>query len=185
MALLIRTIRRAAALTLCLALAPPQARAQADALEYAVKANDLYKFGPFVEWPAGVFAAPGSPFNVCVFGEDPFRRVLDEAVRGQVVVGHPVVVRRLQAAPAAPDCQVLYLARSRAHKPSDVLAALRGAPVLTVTDASQGFGGGIVHFVLRGGHVRFGIDQDGARAAGLKISSKLLALAVPAGPQGE
>lgn len=184
MALLKGAVLRATA-ALVLLLTPGGARAQADALEYAVKANDLYKFGPFVEWPVAVFPAATSPFNVCVFGDDPFRRILDDAVRGQAVTGHPVVVRRVQSAPAAPDCQVLYVARSRRTKPADVLAALRGAPVVTVTDQSQGFAGGIIHFVLRGGHVRFGIDQDGARAAGLKISSKLLALAVPLGPGGD
>lgn len=160
--------------------APVAARAQdAPDLEYAVKANYLYKFAPFVEWPPRAFAAAGAPFTVCVFGEDPFGRALDEAVRGQTVAGRPVVVRRLQAAAAAPACNVLYVGRSRTQAPGDVLRITHGAPVLTVTDDRQGVGGGIVHFVLRGGRVRFSLDLAQARSSGLVLSSKLLSLAVP------
>jgi hypothetical protein len=36
----------------------------------------------------------------------------------------------------------------------------------------------MIHFVTQGGRVRFQIDEGTARASGLKISSKLLALAV-------
>ena len=173
--------RLAAGSAVACALALPGGVAWADSagLEYAVKANFLYKFGPFVDWPPRSFPSPASPFNVCVFGDEPFHQSLDDAVRGQAVIGHPVVVRRLRVVTADPGCQVLYVGRSKTQKPAEVLEALRHSPVLTVTDESQGFSGGLIHFVLRGGHVRFGIDLEGARASGLKISSKLLALAVP------
>jgi hypothetical protein len=178
--------RRAAGLAAALACAlPAAAQAQSGGLEYAIKANFLYKFGPFVDWPPRAFPTAASPFNVCVFGDEPFHQALDDAVRGQAVTGHPVVVRRLRVVPAEPDCQVLYVGRSKTQKPAEVLEALRHSPVLTVTDESQGVGGGLIHFVLRGGRVRFGIDADAARVSGLKISSKLMALAVPLGTAGD
>lgn len=166
----------AAWVALGLALAPP-ARAEG-ALEYAVKAAYLYKFAPFVDWPSSAFAAPTSPFTVCVFGEDPFGGALEEAVRGQSVVGRRVLVRRLGQVSGDPGCQVLYVGRSSRQPPAEVLRILRGAPVLTVTDEAQGVSGGIVQFVLRGGHVRFALDAEQARVSGLGLSSKLLALAV-------
>lgn len=158
--------------------------AQPAALEYAVKANFLYKFGPFVEWPSQAFASPSSPFNVCVAGEDPFGSALDDAVRGQTVEGHPVVVRRLKTVSASPPCHVLYVGRSPDQKPADIMRLVRGTPVLTVTDEQLGTFGGIVHFVLRQGRVRFGVDAGTAQADGLAISSKLLQLAVPVGGAG-
>jgi hypothetical protein len=156
--------------------------AQPAALEYAVKANYLYKFGPFVGWPSDAFANAGSPFKVCVLGEDPFGAALDEATRGQTVAGHPVVVRRLQGVSVNPDCHVVYVGRSRAQKPAEVLRMLRDQPVLTVTDEGQGVTGGIIHFVLRDGRVRFEIDTGAAQVSGLALSSKLLGLAAP--PRG-
>jgi len=154
-------------------------RAQDASLEYAVKANFLFKFGPFVEWPPRVFASATSAFNICVVGQDPFGPALDDAVRGQTIDGRPIVVRRLRTVSAEPACHVLYLGRSPDQKPSEILRLVRGAPVLTVTDEGAGTGGGILHFVLRQGRVRFGVNVGPAQTSGLTISSKLLGLAVP------
>ncbi|CAN7326396.1 YfiR family protein [Phenylobacterium sp. LjRoot225] len=154
-------------------------RAQDASLEYAVKANFLFKFGPFVEWPPRVFASATAPFNICVVGQDPFGPALDDAVRSQTIDGHPIAVRRLRTVSAEPPCHVLYVGRSPDQKPSDILRIVRGAPVLTVTDEGVGTGGGIVHFVLRQGRVRFGVNSGSAQTSGLTISSKLLGLAVP------
>jgi hypothetical protein len=158
------------------------ARAQASgpALEYAVKANYLYKFGPFVSWPDGAFASGASPFNICVLGQDPFGRVLDDAVAGQAVGGHPIAVRRPAAgAYAAAGCHVVYVGRPHGKSVPDVLRTLRSVPVLTVTDQRNGGGSGIIHFVLRDGRVRFALDARAAQANGMTLSSKLQALATP------
>ena len=159
----------------------PAVAADSPTLEYAVKANYLYKFGPFVDWPAEAFPGPAAPFNVCVVGEDPFGAVLDEAVKGQTVQGRPVSVRRLQAVAGETGCQVLYLGRSKTQTTADALKAVRAEPVLTVTDERLGGAGGIVHFVLKDGRVRFSLSPAAAQTAGLTLSSKLLALRVGAG----
>ncbi len=163
-------------MVLTLGMFTPAPAAVAPALEYAVKANYLYKFGPFVEWPASAFATPTAPFNVCVLGNDPFGTALDDAVRGQTISGHPVAVRRLQRVSGNPDCHVLYMGRSGTQKTAEALRMLRDMPVLTVTDEQQGVDGGIVHFVLQNGRVRFVIDTAAAQASGLVLSSKLLGL---------
>lgn len=170
-----RGLGAAAGVALGLAGGPVAAQG---ALEYAVKAAYLYKFAPFVVWPPGAFPSPTSPFTVCVSGEDPFGPLLEEAVRGQSVVGRRVVVRRLLQVSGDPGCQVLYVGRSTSQPPALVLRMVRNLPVLTVTDEAQGVSGGIVQFVLRNGHVRFALDADQARASGLGLSSKLMALAV-------
>ena len=57
--------------------------------------------------------------------------------------------------------------------------SLRAAAVLTVTDGSQpSQPAGIVNFVVRDNRLRFEIDAETAEAAHLRISSKVLALAV-------
>jgi hypothetical protein len=178
-----RRTRAGIALAVAASLAAPAfgqaAAAQPGALEYAVKANYLYKFAPFVEWPARVFASAASPFNICVLGADPFGRALDEAVRGQRIEGRAISVRRLRSAADVDDCHVLYLGRQPPQAADQTLKALRGTPVLTVTDAGQGVQGGIVHFVLVEGRVRFSLDPNQAQANGIVLSSKLRALAAP------
>lgn len=155
-------------------LAPAQA-AQATP-EYVVEAAYLYKFTPFVEWPASAFASPDSPFYICVLGADPFGDSLNQALAGHSVGGHPVRVRRLQSADGAEDCHILYSGSSRAQAAA-AFSRVRGAPVLTVSEQSLGPSGGVVQFLVRDGHVRFTIDAGAAAANKVVISAKLLSLA--------
>jgi hypothetical protein len=157
------------------AAAPPAA------LEYAVKASYLYKFTPFVQWPAAMFDTPMSPFNLCVLGQDPFGPLLDQAVDGQMVESHPIVVRRIARLPPGESCHLVYLGRSSEPDPAAAPMAVPDGPVLTVTDEKAGTSGGVIHFVLRAGRVRFEIDPAEAAARGVTLSSKLLSLALPRG----
>jgi hypothetical protein len=154
------------------------APAKADTLEYAVKAAYLFKFTPFVEWPSSAFAAPSSPFYVCVFGSDPFGPTLDQALNGHQVGEHPVKVRRLLAdLVGVSDCHILYIGASPVALATAAVDKLRGTPVLTVTEQGLGVSGGIVQFVIKDGHVRFTIDAAAAAANRMMISAKLLSLA--------
>ena len=169
-----------AALAAALALArAPSGAAYAQFQEFQVKAAYLYKFAPFVDWPAAAFPSPASPFVLCVAGEDPFGPMLDRAVAGQKIGTHPVRVRRLAKADKTAGCHILYFGGSKAQQVADGLADVRGAPVLTVTDgALPGEDRGVIHFVVRDRNVRFEIDDSAAARNGLTISSKLLSLAV-------
>jgi YfiR/HmsC-like len=165
-----------------LALLPaPAGAGDREALEIAVKATYLYKLPQFVSWPAG--SLPSTSFVLCVIGRGPFGSLLDQAVAGQKVQQRPIVVRHYRVIDANPGCQLMYVAGSAAQSVASELAAVRGTPVLTVTDGQQVRSAeGIVNFVLVDGRVRFQINQGGAGANGLVISSKLLSLAVGATP---
>jgi len=155
------------------------APAQEGRLEAAVKATYLYKFGPYVEWPANAFQEPAGALNLCVVGEDRLGRVLDEAVAGQEIAGRPIAVHRLPVAAREAGCQVMYIGGSRRQTVAEALEAVRGMPVLTVTDAAQDPAApGIIHLVLQDNRVRFEIDERKAAEGGIRISSKLLDLAI-------
>jgi len=156
----------------------PSVHAQAHAPEYAVKAAYLYKFAPFVIWPASAFPSASSPFYVCVQGDDPFDGALDQAVSGQRVEGHPAVVRRLKSIDGTTGCHILYLGGSRKQSAADAMRSIRGEPILTVTDQVQGVAGSVIKFVVKDSRVRFEIDVEAASANRVSISSKLLSLAL-------
>jgi YfiR/HmsC-like len=143
-----------------------------DALETGVKATYLYKFAPFVEWPANAFPSPESPITICVVGADPFGAALDEVAQRQRVGGRPLAVRHLASVARDSGCQIAYLDDAQAP------AALHGEPVLTVTDGAAEGAHGIVNFVIKEGRVRFTIDNRAAEESHIDISSKLLSLAV-------
>lgn len=148
------------------------APAPAQALEYAVKAAFLTKFGAFVSWPGG----SSGPVRLCVVGNDPFGAKLDQAA--QSAGGQAITIRRMSAVDRGSDCDVVYAAGSQRQSVGQTLAAVRGTPVLTVTDASAGGARGMIHFVLFQDRVRFHIDSTQASQGGITISSKLLSLAL-------
>lgn len=160
-------------LTALLLLAVPGYSQARNPLELAVKATYLYKFAPFVEWPEGAFESPNSPMAICVVGSDPFGVTLDQVVARQRMAEHPIVVRRL-AAPAT-GCHIVFIGGNEAFI-TQALDAVRGTPVLTVTDAAPG-SRGIINFVIDANHVRFEIDDAAAARNRLLVSSKLLRLA--------
>jgi hypothetical protein len=152
-------------------------------LEYAVKATYLYKFAPFVHWPENVLAA-GASFDICVVGRDPFGALLDDAVRGEQVRGHPILVRRLPEISRGSGCEIVFAGGSSAQSIQEILDAVAGEPVLTVTDVALGrTANGIVHFVILDDRVRFEIDDRAAAENGLMISSKVLSLALAVRPR--
>jgi len=143
--------------------------------EYQVKAAFLLNFTKFVDWPAGEFAAPESPLNICIEGGDPFGTFLDQIVAGEAVDGHKLVVSRVTRHPST-ACQVIFI--SSAEKDRAALVQALGPGVLTVSDGEDfSRDGGIVAFVIDNRRVRFDINQSAAEKAGLKISSKLLTVA--------
>ena len=155
----------------------------AGALELAVKSTYLYKFQPFVTWPDQAFPSPTSPFNLCIVGDDPFGAVIDRAIAGQSAGPHAMAVVRLRT--AAPDvhCQIMYVGTHDPQTALQSLAAVRGMPVLTVTDSTHDAAAkGIINFVIVENRVRFEIDTEAAMRNGLSISSKLLSLALSVGP---
>jgi hypothetical protein len=161
-----------------LALSTASVLAQTPSLEYAVKATYLYKFIPFVDWPPGSFSAPDAPVNLCIIGHDPFGDLLDRAIAGVTVGGHPIALRRLPVARRDEGCHVMFLGGSDAQSIPEALAAVRGAPVLTITDsADSGDASGIVNFVLADNRVRFQIDERAAAENRLGMNAKLLSLA--------
>jgi hypothetical protein len=161
------------ALTAAMAAAPASA-----APEFQVKADYLYKFAAFVEWPPGRLPQPDSPVNICVVGFDPFGAYLERAIVGEKVGERPLIARRLERAHPDAGCHIAYIAGSRIQSVAEGLEVLRGAPVLTVTDQKMASARGAIHFVVNRGRVRFHINDTSATANGLVISSKLKQLAL-------
>lgn len=146
--------------------------------EQAVKAAFLPKFPRYVQWPAPAAPERAAPFQLCIIGHDPFGALADRSAASESIEGHGVAVRRMANVEEAAGCHVAYVRGGNGEETAGLLRALRGRPILTVTDARAGPQRGMVHFTISGGRVRFFIDEAVARAHGLTVSSRLLALAI-------
>jgi len=146
--------------------------------EYQMKAAYLYNFAKFVDWPTNALPSVDSPIVIGVLGNDPFGGLLDNTVQNKKIDGHPLEVRRMRTPAEAKTCQVLFISSSEQKRWLEISATLDGAGVLTVTENWDRFTeeGGMINLFMKGKRVYFDINNDRARTAGLKISSKLLQL---------
>lgn len=146
--------------------------------EYQVEATYLYNFSQFVQWPAQ--AAPKSnSFDICVLGQDPFGPTLNKILADETIAGKRVVAKRVPTPQEAVTCRVLYISSSESSRVTEILTALEGASVLTVSDLPQFTErGGMLQFLLTEDRVRFEVNLAAAKRAGLSLSSELLKVAV-------
>ena len=152
--------------------------AQETGREYDVKASFVFNFARFVVWPATAFSSPGAPIVLCLIGGDPFDGALDRIVAGRLVNGLPLEVSRRSTGDRLPGCHIVFVSRDSERDVERVLTALVGVPALVVGDM-DGFArrGGTVNLFLDNRRVRFEINVEAAGRHGLRLSSKLLALA--------
>jgi hypothetical protein len=147
-------------------------------MEYPVKLAFLYNFTKFVEWPADSYSDSRAPLEICVVGDDPFDRNLEGELRTRSAGGHPVEVRNMRSSGSLRKCHVVFVPVSEKDRASGIMKALDGSSALTVGDW-EGFAeeGGIISLTIEEDKLHFEINPLAAERAGLKISSKLLALA--------
>jgi hypothetical protein len=142
--------------------------------EYDLKAAFLFNFAQFVVWPPDS-SDSGTPFVIGVIGEDPFGGSLDAMVEGETVHGRPIATRRGIDIDDARACQVLFVSRAQSARLDAIFSALKGASVLTVSDAEDfAARGGIIGFSTQDKKLRLQINAAAAEMARLSISSKLL-----------
>jgi hypothetical protein len=159
--------------------APLAAQSPSTPTEFDVKAAYLYNFAKFVQWPGDAARRDTRTFHVCVIGADPFGPVLDRVVAGGSINGRTVVARRVAAAQEARSCHILFLGGKDERLAVETLDALGRADVLTVSDLPEFTRrGGMIQFIVQGARVRFEVNLDRARDAGLMLSSELLRVAL-------
>jgi hypothetical protein len=171
-------IAAAAFLLMVNAWSDPVAPAEIQTTEYAIKAAFLCKFGNYVEWPAQPTPTPASVFGIGVVASDAVVDELTRAAHGQTVNGRPIAVRRLGGGDPVNGLDIVFVARSHAARLAETLTAVRGQPILTVTESDRGIpAGSIVNFVVVADKVKFDIALEQAEQSNLKISARLLGVA--------
>ncbi len=148
--------------------------------EHLVKAAFLYNFLKFAEWPAPSGAAALGELRIGILAGRSFAEAADKTLAGKTAKGLPVRVRRLEGiGQIAGDGDAPHLLFVEgAGKSREAIAAVAGRPVLTVGEGAEFCRqGGMIALVREGNRLRFEINQRAAERAGVRLSSKLLALA--------
>lgn len=160
-------------------------RAQSASESYsadAVRAAYLVNFIRFTEWPAS--SDTDGPIIIGVAGSRELEDYLWKTTDGKSLNGRRVRILRLAVPNDAAQCHLIYInptpsrAESVPVSTQEWLQAVKGRPVLTVSQLNTFLReGGIINFYTEGNRLHFEISPDAADAAGLRLSSRLLALA--------
>jgi YfiR/HmsC-like len=176
----------AAMVWLACAVGAPSASAQAAppvaASERSVKAAYLYRFLSYVEWPAAVLPA-GAPLVIGLLGAEDVAQELEQIVRNRPGDDRPVALRRLGAGDSWIGVHVLYLGEDGIARAQQVMKALHDRSVLTVSDGDRAVERGIIIGLVQvDSRLRFEVNAEAAERSGLKLSSRLLTVALRVRP---
>ena len=145
--------------------------------EYLLKAAFIYKFINFVEWPEPLLQQDNY-FNLCILGKNPFGEAI-YVFEGKEIRNRILRVRLINSPSEAKQCRILYISPSNRKVVKRIINKIASQPVLTIGDF-KGFSekGGMINLLKISNRIRFEINLSSVRKAGLRISSKLLRLAV-------
>ena len=116
---------------------------------------------------------------LCVFGNDPFDGGLEKLAKNHTVGGHTIQVKHIVTLESVPSCHIVFVGAPEPAPVRDIVTAAENASVLLVGDSADfAKRGGTMNFFTEKGKVRFAINRRAADAAGLKVSSRMLRLAV-------
>jgi hypothetical protein len=103
---------------------------------------------------------------------------LQHVIEGKTINGRTFAIKHLASDSDLGGCQILFISDSEASRMDGILEKAGALPILTVGEDEQfAQKNGIIDFVLKDGKVRLEIDLTAAKKTGLKISSRLLAVA--------
>lgn len=142
----------------------------------AQKAGFIIGLSNEVTWPEG---ANEGPLVISVIGQSDITAELTRQAAKESAGGRKIEVKAVNISDDFSKSQIVFIAAKELTDLAAVLKRLKGAPVLTVSDAGNFAGFGVmIDFVKSdGGHsakVSFAINKMAAREAGLKISDDLI-----------
>jgi hypothetical protein len=151
--------------------------------EYELKAIYLYNFIQFVQWPRDKCpASGGSPREIGILGDsafEPVLRALQEKLETKDQHLTLTFYGPYREGMNLSNCCLLFINASEKQNLAHILDSLKNKPVLTVAD-SEGFAdrGVMITLVSHRNKIRWAINREPVERAGLRLSAKLLDIAV-------
>ena len=163
---------------LSLGLVTASAAAQNNALSAdAVKAAFLFNFGSYVEWPPDALAA--NELTIGIVGADPIMRELRALLPGRTIENRQVQVRALTPGSSLQNVHILYIGSAEPEEIASLIDDAAHRPILIITDVPDGMQrGSMINFVIEDRRIRFEISRNAAERSRLKLSSRLLSVAL-------
>jgi hypothetical protein len=146
--------------------------------ELQVRAQFVYNFANFVDWPSDAFPTADTPIKICLFGEVDFAPYL-YAFSGTLIGERKLLVTKAaEFEEIRAGCHILYVGQDERVRLPTFWKQIQYIYVLSIGDR-DGFAdkGGIINILRTGDHVQFDVNIENALSNGLFLDSDLLSLA--------
>lgn len=149
------------------------------ATEASVKAAYLYKFLGYAELPPASAGTPRSPMVIGVIGAAGIAADLTRITTGRAINGRSIEVRILRETDPVDDLQAVFIGLKESTRLSRLLELAQQRSILTVTDGDGALDlGSVINFRTVDDRVRFEVSLVNSERAGIKLSSRMLAVAL-------
>lgn len=146
--------------------------------DYQVKAAMLYKFLGYTDWPETAFVAPEAPYRICVVGAHNIEGELKGLVAGRTINGRGIEITFANRVDQVGMAHLVFVAHAQESLLPGLAQEAEKHAYLVVTENDAGLTpASTINLRLMGGRVGFDISVGNAQKAGLKFSSRLLAVA--------
>lgn len=154
------------------------ARAQALRDASQIKSEFIHNFLKFVEWPVATFSSLDDPLVVAIVGSGPTADATERFLATKRVGTRPLVVRRMTWDESRSGVHAVFVGESDPTTQRHFLEQTGEEGILSIGE-TDGFvkRGGVIGMSVVDNKVRFDINRNAAKAARLKVSARLLALA--------
>ena len=142
--------------------------------EYDVKTGFIYNFANFVSWPPTAFKDKDEDLVLCLVSDTPAADALFK-LNDQTIRGRKIKVISYSQESCLDASHILYIATQDRNLVQKLLGIARERNILTIGEI-EGFTqmGGVINFFEEKNRLRFKVNIDAAKRAGLTMSSQLL-----------
>jgi YfiR/HmsC-like len=152
----------------------PLYNGMAQDVDYSVRANIIYHFTKYVNWPE---FNSNSDFVIGVIGNAKVVEELEKVTSGKSLGNHKIVVKAISAVEVSYSCNMLFISEAKSSSLKRVLAMTEGLPILLVTE-EEGMSskGSCINFVVEDNKTKLEFNTVNINKRNLKIANELLAL---------
>jgi hypothetical protein len=138
----------------------------------------IYNFAKFTRWPATQTKAMKNTIFLCSIGDGDLASNLSK-LAGRVLHGKSITIRNLNNLKDLENCHTLYIAKSAKYHLPKILKTIKGEPILTISEIEQfSRQGGMIELIQDKDKLRFIINLTTTGSSDLKLSARLLDLAI-------
>jgi hypothetical protein len=137
----------------------------------------VYNFLKFVEWAPSTSIHARDPFVVLIIGDGATADATERFLKSKTIGEQQLVVRRARWDQSLAGVRAAFVVEQDTKRLYRILDAAAAAGVLTIGEGdSFTTQGGVIGLLVQNRKVRFDVNTSAAQIAGLRVSSKLLAL---------